>query len=135
MLKRRVFAEQLFLFKIVNGLSDSSELLSQLSFNARVSNLRGRELLYFNKPNTTSHKYSPLLRMSSKFNEFSRVWDLDFSFSLLKYKQNLNKILNDHWMWIYCVKYCSLLCSDYSVDAFSIFVLFSFFILISVPFL
>lgn len=93
---RRVFAEQLFLFKIVNGLSDSSELLSQLSFNARVSNLRGRELLYFNKPNTTSHKYSPLLRMSSKFNEFSRVWDLDFSFSLLKYKQNLNKILNDH---------------------------------------
>lgn len=90
---RRIRAQQMYLFKTINGLIDNPDLLQLISFNIGKSNLRKRSLFYLQTTKTLSHKMSPLLLMLRTYNHLSNKQDLDFSLSYNMYKKKLCKAL------------------------------------------
>jgi len=79
-----------FLYKLVNGIIDSSECLKLLNFNTKAVNLRSRLLFNCNRSKTIAHSNSPVTRMCQLFNKLApNNVDVDFAMPYSTYVKTL----------------------------------------------
>lgn len=87
---RRKYLSQVFLYKIICGFVDCSELLDLINFHVPPRILRNHNLFVIPFHRTNYSMFEPLSRV---LNEYNRISDnLDFSDSLKKYCQFLDLI-------------------------------------------
>ena len=67
--ERRMCSDVLFVFKLVNGLCDSSALLSMLQFHVPPRNSRQSYQFYGPMARTNAYRNSPIVRMQAASNE------------------------------------------------------------------
>ena len=79
---RRTYLELNFLRKIIIGKNESSDILSELTFNIPRNNTRPARIKLFKTPQirTNVGKFAPLHRMLDAYNNLHRCLDLDMCF-------------------------------------------------------
>lgn len=90
LINRRSKCSILFLYKLICGLIDCPVLLNCIGINTPVRCLRHNE--FFNIP-THRNNYSafePILRSLKEYNIINMKFDIDFSFSLYKFREILD---------------------------------------------
>lgn len=88
---RRSIQQQVFLYKIVNNIIKDSELLQNLNFNVRTTNIRNSLTFTYRCPRTNYQLNSPLVRMCNAYNNLEANIDI-FGMSLKQYKAALTTI-------------------------------------------
>lgn len=87
---RRIFADLVFLYKILNDLVDSPVLLELISFRIPLRNTRSQDLFQCRNSGTNYHMYSSLPRILMEGNNYAKSVDI-FNLSLNKFKVLLLK--------------------------------------------
>lgn len=76
MARRRDMQGVLFLFKLLNGLIDSSDILQKIYFRASTASTRSTSLFYFPSARTNVLMFSPLYRMCRSYEEVEEDIDI-----------------------------------------------------------
>lgn len=76
--KRRTLSDILTLFKIINNLSSSPNILSRVKINVPVRALRGHDLFWVPYCRTNYYQNAPLVRMVRAANLYCSDSELDF---------------------------------------------------------
>ena len=80
---------------MINFTCDSPQILQNLSFRVPNSGTRCHDLFYVPKFRINVRKFSPLVRLMSEFNEFSRQnSDVDFAMPESIFKKYLKQCIN-----------------------------------------
>lgn len=92
LVSRRVFLDEVFLYKIINGNIDSSSLLQLINFSVPRISSRYKETFYCDR-SSTSYAKNTFIRRSCKFYN-DKLKDVDiFCTSLVSYRQEVGDII------------------------------------------
>ncbi|CAB3243345.1 unnamed protein product [Arctia plantaginis] len=96
LIERRKIADLSFLFGIMRGAVDSSELVSKIALNVPTAHLRGFNLLHVPIVDSKYRQNSYMIRASRMYNAACRSVDIDiFSSSVTKFKKQLGNVFFD----------------------------------------
>lgn len=88
---RRTIAEAIFLYKIINYIIDSPQILEQIGLQVPRLSTRSTHLFHLRTPRTNVLKYSPIYRMCTLFNELYSDVDI-FCINLKKFRNILRSM-------------------------------------------
>lgn len=91
---RRLFLDMCSLYKIVNGLTDCSEILGYLNFSVPRINTRQKNTFYLENKYSNIGNFSPLNRSLASFNNFFNTCDI-FFLTIRQFKNRITSLLSN----------------------------------------